>query len=143
MPPVSEAWQAGGFGILLGLLITVGTVVACLMTWSSIKHLTRYRYWIIAGIIVLGYILLRLFFDPGVDAIEAIDPSVTGYLGGLGLPIVVAWPVGALFAAGVAFVIGKIALGLAIRLFWPLQNAWDQRNHHFLYQKRRMVDPEG
>jgi len=53
-----------------------------------------------------------LFFDPGVDAIEAIDPSVTGYLGGLGLPILVAWPVGALFAAGVAFVIGKIALGL-------------------------------
>ncbi|HAB68854.1 MAG TPA: branched-chain amino acid ABC transporter permease, partial [Gammaproteobacteria bacterium] len=49
MPPVSEAWQAGGFGILLGLLITVGTVVACLMAWSSIKHLTRYRYWIIAG----------------------------------------------------------------------------------------------
>ena len=112
MPPVSEAWQAGGFGILLGLLITVGTVVACLMAWSSIKHLTRYRYWIIAGIIVVGYTLLRLFFDPGVDAIEAIDPSVTGYLGGLGLPIVVAWPVGALFAAGVAFVIGKIALGL-------------------------------
>src|SRR5210317_453110 len=112
MPPVSEAWQAGGFGILLGLLITVGTVVACLMAWSSIKHLTRYRYWIIASIIVVGYTLLRLFFDPGVDAIEAIDPSVSGYLGGLGLPIVLAWPVGGLFAAGTAYVIGKVALGL-------------------------------
>ena len=54
----------------------------------------------------------RVFFDPSVTAIEAINPSVTGYLGGLGLPILVAWPVGALFAAGVAFVIGKIALGL-------------------------------
>ena len=112
MPPVTEAWQAGGLGILLGLLITIGTVIACLFTWSRIQHLNKQRYWIIAGIIISGYTLLRIFFDPGVDAIEAIDPSVTGYLGGLGLSILVAWPVGALFAAGVAFVIGKIALGL-------------------------------
>jgi branched-chain amino acid transport system permease protein len=87
-------------------------VIACLFAWSHIQHLKKQRYWIIAAIIIAGYALLRIFFDPGVDAIEAIDPSVTGYLGGLGLPILVAWPVGALFAAGVAFVIGKIALGL-------------------------------
>ena len=62
--------------------------------------------------ILSGYWLLRVWFDPGVDAIESINPSVTGYLGGLGLPIVLSWPVGGLFAAGVAFVIGKIALGL-------------------------------
>ena len=112
MPPVSEAWQAGGLGILLGLIITTGTIAAALYTWSQVRHLTKQRYWAIAGIIILGYALLRIFFDPGVVAIEAINPSVTGYLGGLGLPILVAWPVGALFAAGIAFVIGKIALGL-------------------------------
>lgn len=112
MPPVSEAWQAGGFGILLGLLITVGTVIACLFAWSRVQHLKKQRYWIITAIIVSGYALLRIFFNPSVDAIEAINPSVTGFLGGLGLPILFAWPVGALFAAGVAFVIGKIALGL-------------------------------
>ncbi|MEL0321972.1 MAG: branched-chain amino acid ABC transporter permease, partial [Gammaproteobacteria bacterium] len=112
MPPVSDAWQAGGFGILLGLVITIGTVVTCLFAWSRIQHLRRQRYWIIAVIIISGYALLRIFFDPGVDAVESINPSVTGYLGGLGLPILVAWPVGALFAAGIAFVIGKIALGL-------------------------------
>lgn len=111
MPPVSEAWQAGGLGILSGLLITFATVMTCLAIWPRIQH-RRGRYWIILAIIVLGYALLRAFFDPGVDAIEAINPSVTGYLGGLGLPIIVSWPVGALFAAGVAFVIGKIALGL-------------------------------
>ena len=112
MPPVSEAWQAGGFGILLGLLITVGTVIACLFAWSRLQYLKKQRYWIITAIIVSGYALLRIFFNPSVDAIEAINPSVTGFLGGLGLPILFAWPVGALFAAGVAFVIGKIALGL-------------------------------
>ena len=112
MPPVNEAWQAGGLGILSGLLITFGTVMACLLAWPRIKHIAGWRYWIVFAIILSGYALLRVFFDPGVDAIESIDPSVTGYLGGLGLPILVAWPVGALFAAGVAFVIGKIALGL-------------------------------
>ena len=112
MPPVSEAWQAGGLGILLGLVITISTVVACLYTWVRVRHLNKKRYWIIGAIITLGYALLRLFFDPGVDAIEAINPSVSGNLGGLGLPILIAWPIGGFFAAGVAFVIGKIALGL-------------------------------
>ncbi|NBS12467.1 MAG: branched-chain amino acid ABC transporter permease, partial [Gammaproteobacteria bacterium] len=111
MPPVTEAWQAGGLGILLGLLITFGTVMACLAIWPRVRH-WRSRYWIVSALIIAGYALLRVWFDPGVDAIEGIDPSVTGYLGGLGLPIVLAWPVGGLFAAGVAFVIGKIALGL-------------------------------
>lgn len=111
MPPVSEAWQAGGLGILLGLLITFGTVMTCLAIWPRIRHF-RTRYLILFALIIAGYALLRVWFDPGVDAIEAIDPSVTGYLGGLGLPIVLSWPVGGLFAAGVAFVIGKIALGL-------------------------------
>ena len=103
-PPVSDAWQAGGFGILLGLVITIGTVVTCLFAWPRIQHLRRQRYWIIAVIIISGYALLRIFFDPGVDAVESINPSVTGYLGGLDFPILVAWPVGALFAAGIAFV---------------------------------------
>ena len=62
-----------------------------------------------AVIIISGYVLLRIFFDPGVDAVESlILPSQA---------IWAAWspnfsrgPVGALFAAGIAFVIGKVAL---------------------------------
>ena len=33
-------------------------------------------------------------------------------MGGLGLPIIFSWVVGAFFAGGLAFVIGKVALGL-------------------------------
>ena len=46
VPPVSDAWQAGGLGILLGLVITIGTVVTCMFTWSRIQHLKHQRYWI-------------------------------------------------------------------------------------------------
>ncbi|MEL6121923.1 MAG: branched-chain amino acid ABC transporter permease, partial [Pseudomonadota bacterium] len=59
-----------------------------------------------------GFFLYREVFDPGVDAVEDVDPAATGYLGGLGLPILMAWPVGGLLAAGAAWIIGKAALGL-------------------------------
>jgi branched-chain amino acid transport system permease protein len=63
-------------------------------------------------IILAGYFVMRLFLDPASEAIEAVNPAAAGYLGGLGLPIVIAWGVGGLFAAGAAYLVGKIALGL-------------------------------
>ena len=53
----------------------------------------------------------RAVFAPAVEAVEAIDPTVAGYLGGLGLPIVLAWLVGGAFAAAAAWVC-KISLSL-------------------------------
>jgi branched-chain amino acid transport system permease protein len=50
--------------------------------------------------------------DPGTIAVEAVSPASAGYLGGLGLPVLLAWPAGGLLAAGAAWVIGKTALGL-------------------------------
>jgi branched-chain amino acid transport system permease protein len=47
-----------------------------------------------------------------VEAVEAINPATEGYLGGLGLPILLSWPVGGLLAAAAAWIIGKTALGL-------------------------------
>ena len=66
----------------------------------------------IAAIILLGLFIIRSTATPGIEAIEAVDPAKTGYLGGLGMPVLFSWIVGAFFAAGLAFVVGKIALGL-------------------------------
>ena len=55
---------------------------------------------------------MRIFYEQGTAAIEAVDPAKTGFLGGLGLPIVFSWIVGAFFAGGLAYIIGKVALGL-------------------------------
>ena len=49
---------------------------------------------------------------PAIESIEAVNPATTGFLGGMGLPIIFSWIVGAFFAGGLAYVIGKIALGL-------------------------------
>ncbi len=109
--PVGEAWRVGGIGMIISLFLLTLTIVAVFFI-NRIFRNHSYKYWIIGLTIIIGLILINLFFRPAVQAIENVNPAVTGFLGGLGLPIIFSWIVGGLFAAGVAFVIGKIALGL-------------------------------
>jgi branched-chain amino acid transport system permease protein len=111
-PPVQEAWQAGGSGILVAFTICAATAIAIAVAYRKLRLTGLSRYAVITGILILGFIFYRMNLDPAVEAIEAVEPAKTGYLGGLGLPILFSWAVGGLFAAGVAWVIGKVALGL-------------------------------
>jgi branched-chain amino acid transport system permease protein len=112
MDPVPSAWAAGGGGIGLGLAIGFVTICVNIYLWKQARSKGKKRYWLIGLVIVVGYSLMRMTIDPSVAAIEAVDPAMTGYLGGLGLPIVLSWVVGGLFAAAAAWVVGKVALGL-------------------------------
>ncbi len=109
--PVKEAWRVGGFGMFASLIFLILTIIAVFFI-NRIYKKSRYKYWIIAITIIIGFLIINFFYRPAVIAIENVNPAVTGFLGGLGLPIIFSWIVGGLFAAGVAFVIGKIALGL-------------------------------
>ena len=111
MPPVGEAWAAGGLGVLAGLLLGAGTIVAAIIAYRRLPR-GRGRALAMAGILVVGFFVYRAVLDPSVEAVEAVNPAATGYLGGLGLPVLLAWPVGGLLAAGAAWLIGKTALGL-------------------------------
>ena len=111
MPPVTDAWAAGGLRILTGLMLGAATIVAAIFTFKAMRPgWTRFAS--ILGILVVGFVLYRWVFDGGKEAVEAINPASTGYLGGLDLPIVLSWPVGGLLAAGAAWIVGKTALGL-------------------------------
>lgn len=111
MPPVNEAWAAGGLRVLLALVLAVLTIVAGVFAWG---HMPRGRLRVLATIALLtvGFFIYRAVLDPAVEVVERVNPAATGYLGGLGLPILLAWPAGGLLAAGAAWAIGKIALGL-------------------------------
>ena len=111
MPPVTEAWSAGGLRTMLGLVIGVASLWLTSLAIVRLPSGKAKILGIIAGLIV-GFFAFRFVFDGGVSAIEAVNPASTGYLGGLGLPILMAWPAGGLLAAGVAWIIGKTALGL-------------------------------
>ena len=109
--PVSEAWNAGGLRILFALAVGVGIIGATIIAYRRITA-TRPRVIAMVTILGLGFFLYRALLDPAVQAVEAVNPALQGNLGGLGLPIILAWPVGGLFAAGAAWIIGKAALGL-------------------------------
>ena len=109
--PVQDAWKAGGFDILTSLLIIVVMIMAIRFVLKKYEK-SKIRTYSIAAIIIAGIVIIRITAEPGIEAIEAVEPAKTGFLGGLGLPIVFSWIVGALFAGGLAFVVGKVALGL-------------------------------
>ena len=121
MPPTNDAWAAGGLHVLLGLVLGAATVTAAIFVQARTKA-GRKKNLSTIGILIGGFFLFRYVFDGGVNAVEAIDAASTGYLGGLnfggenykdwGFMAVVSWPVGGVLAAGVAWLIGKTALGL-------------------------------
>ncbi|WP_198521777.1 branched-chain amino acid ABC transporter permease [Sagittula sp. P11] len=105
--PVPEAWAAGGPRALLALVVGTAVIAVSAMLWKRSR-----RGWLVALVLIAGFFLYRWVRDDAVNAIEAVNPAGTGFLGGLGLPVVLAWPMGGLLAAGAAWVIGKTALGL-------------------------------
>ncbi len=109
-PPVQEAWEAGGAGIIFAGLVLIATIVAMRLVYPRLQG--RQRLLAMAALGGLGYFVARAFYGPATEAIELVNPATSGYLGGLGLPILVSWLVGGVFAAGAAYVVGRVALGL-------------------------------
>ena len=112
MPPVGAAWAVGGLGVAVGLAVGALTIGLTILVWRCFKNLNRWRYIATGCMVLVGYTLMRAIIDPSIAAIEAVDSARSGYLGGLGLPIILSWLVGGVFAAVAAWVVGKISLGL-------------------------------
>jgi branched-chain amino acid transport system permease protein len=110
VPPVYEAWHAGGKGILLSGIFLILIIYVIFLINKKIKF--KYKNYLIFTLVILLIPLMKFISGPSIDSIESIDAATSGYLGGLNLPIIFSWFVGAILAALVAFVIGKICLGL-------------------------------
>lgn len=109
--PVGEAWSAGGVGIGLSLLMLIVLVGILTFIHKSMRK-GKLRTLLMTLVLFAGLYVIRQTFYPAVVRIESYDPSTYGFLGGLGLPILFSWVVGGVMAAGVAWMIGKVALGL-------------------------------
>jgi len=111
MPISGEFWGSDGPLLLLFVLIAACIGAALILAANRAdrvgitggwKRAVQVAAWFIA------YVIYRSQIDPAAEYIEANS----GWVGGLGLPVVVGWAVGGLLAAGVAWIVGKIALGL-------------------------------
>ena len=87
-PPVPEAWAVGGSSAMLGVVTGAVSIVLAIIAFKKVPGSRRVCGWAAAGIALAGIILMRFILDPAVEAIEAVEPASTGFLGGLGLPIV-------------------------------------------------------
>jgi branched-chain amino acid transport system permease protein len=109
--PVNEAWASGGFGILISLSFIIAAYCLILFIRKNLNSIFLRKFFILL-ISVLTLFIILYFYRPAVSSIESINPAKTGFLGGLGLPIIYSWLVGGLIAGVIAYFIGKITLGL-------------------------------
>ena len=112
MPPITETWAVGGAGMGMTITVVIATIVLCMFAYRRFSSNPLARNLTVGAIAVVGYFTARAFYLPATGAIELVEPAKTGYLGGAGLPILIAWPVGGLLAAAAAWVVGRVALGL-------------------------------
>ncbi|MDH3447634.1 MAG: branched-chain amino acid ABC transporter permease, partial [Gammaproteobacteria bacterium] len=99
--PVVEAWDASWGRLLIAAICFIATVAVALLCYRRLPR-GRTRSLALTLTIVAGLALTRLFLDPAISSIEAIEPAKTGFLGGMGLPIILSWLFGGLVAAGIA-----------------------------------------
>jgi len=109
--PVLEAWAVGGQGMVTSFVLVLITIVLAILLYRAMPA-GRTRRLALAALFIGAYFLINSFYGPAVKAIEGVNASQQGFLGGMGLPIVFSWLFGGILAAGVAWVIGKITLGL-------------------------------
>ena len=109
--PVTEVWTLNGaFRLIFALIVGAGVIALAMLFNRRLSGRTRVGAMLLT--LIGGFFLYRALFDPAVDVVEAFKPATHSNIGGLGLPVLLAWPVGGLFAAGAAWLIGKTALGL-------------------------------
>ena len=111
VPPVIEAWSAGGLGILFSGFFIILTVLIVFVINKKFYNF-KYKNYLVFIIIILSIPLLKIFSGPSISKIESINAATSGFLGGMNLPIIFSWFFGGALSAGVAYIIGKICLGL-------------------------------
>jgi branched-chain amino acid transport system permease protein len=76
--PVQEAWRAGGFDILMCLWLIIVMVLAIRFILKHFEK-SKFRTYGIAAIIVAGIVIIRITAEPGIEAIEGVNPAKTGF----------------------------------------------------------------
>ena len=112
MPPTLEVWKDGTAVILI---ILFSFLISGILVKKFLKKFIYNKYLkILLSIIIILFslYLIKSIFIPSINFIENTNSAKTGYIGGLNLPIILSWPIAGLFCGVIAFLIGKIALGL-------------------------------
>lgn len=111
VPVNVDFWNSDGPVMLLKAIAAAGIGALLIMGANRLKRMGASKSWSRTAVVtawILAYIIYRSQIDPAAKYIEA----EAGYMGGLGLPVIIGWAFGGLLGGVIAFMIGKIALGL-------------------------------
>ena len=103
-------WEGSGPG-LLGLVLLY-SVLAVAAVWAAVRSRAvlgkRLSQFLVVLALAIGLFIVSGAMDVAARTIE----SEAGFMGGLGLPVVLGWAFAGLVAGLIAWVVGKICLGL-------------------------------
>ncbi len=112
MPPTLEVWKEGTAVILIILFSFLVSGILIKKYWKIFVYNKYIKLLLSIMIILFSMYLIKSIYIPSISFIENTNSAKTGYIGGLNLPIILSWPIAGLFCGVIAFLIGKIALGL-------------------------------
>jgi branched-chain amino acid transport system permease protein len=90
--PVPEGWAAGGPALLFSLALGAATIALAGVIYRKMAK-GRARNLSVAAVLLVGFIVFRMIFDPSSVAVEAFNPATAGNLGGLGRWLLGRWVV--------------------------------------------------
>jgi branched-chain amino acid transport system permease protein len=110
-PLNDKFWNSDG-PAMLGGAILAAVAGAVLVIAAHQAHRIGIRGKTKAVLVVAAWAIAYLGYRSQIDPATTYIETKAGFVGGIGMPIGVGWAFGGLLAAAIAFVIGKICLGL-------------------------------
>lgn len=110
--PINEKfWNCDG-PMLLGRALIAAIIGFILILAARNAHRIGIKGGWKTALIVLAWAISYIVFRSQIDPAAAYIEAQAGFVGGLGLPVVVGWAFGGIVVAGIAWVVGRICLGL-------------------------------
>ncbi|MDR3474906.1 MAG: branched-chain amino acid ABC transporter permease [Devosia sp.] len=110
-PLNDKFWNSDG-PMLLGRALIAAAIAAILILAARQAHRIGIRGGWKTLLVTLAWFVGYLIFRSQMDPATGYIVQTAGFVGGLGLPVIVGWAFGGLVAAGIAYIIGRICLGL-------------------------------
>ena len=111
MPIRSVFWESEGPWLLGRALIAAG-IGAAVIIGAGKLHRIGFPRFLQRTLQVIAWAAAYIFFRTQIDPAIAYIEGAPDWIGGLGLPVWLGWILGGVLAAGVAYLIGKVCLGL-------------------------------
>ena len=110
--PINEKfWNSDG-PMLLGRALLAAIIGFILIFAARNAHRIGIKGGWKTTLVVIAWAISYVVFRSQIDPATAYIEQQAGFVGGLGLPVVLGWAFGGIVVAGIAWVVGRICLGL-------------------------------